>query len=57
MMYLARDPHPRTTAMMGLNDIDAAEIMGILLIAILLVSFVWRLYIGETHDMHGRRPK
>jgi hypothetical protein len=56
-MYLARDPQPRMTVMMGLNDIDAAEIMGILLIAILLVSFVWRLYIGETHDMHGRRPK
>jgi len=33
--------------MMGLNDIDAAEIMGILVIAILLISFVWRLYIGD----------
>jgi len=43
--------------MMGLNDIDAAEIMGIMVIAILLISFVWRLlFIGERHDIHGRRP-
>jgi len=29
--------------MMGLNDLDSAEIMAILVIAILLISFVWRL--------------
>jgi hypothetical protein len=57
MMLPRNDPQPRTTVMMGLNDIDAAQIMGIVVIAVLLVSFVWRLYIGETHDMHGRRPK
>jgi hypothetical protein len=43
--------------MMGLNDIDAAEIMGVVVIAILLLSFVRRLFIGERHDIHGRRPK
>jgi len=42
--------------MMGLNDIDAAEIMGIVVIAILLLAFVRRLYIGERHDIQGRRP-
>jgi len=46
----------RTTVMMGLNDIDAAEVMGIVVIAILLLSFVRRLYIGERHDIHARRP-
>jgi hypothetical protein len=45
---------PRTTVMMGLNDIDAAEILGILVIAILLISFVWRLYIGDRREMGDR---
>jgi len=41
---------------MGLNDLGSAEIMAIVVIAILLISFVWRLFIGERHDIQGRRP-
>lgn len=56
-MCLGKDPQPRITVMLGLNDIDAAEIGAAIVIAILLVSFVRRLYIGDRSEMVDKYPR